>query len=148
MKTSERLIVSAHVDGEVEAPWTERVQDRLDHDPAWAGEAARHRAVRSALAAAPEPDWTAANARVRDALERHRTVPSPGPRFPLVWTLAAAAALVVVATGTGFWLGRQSAVGAASEVAELQVQVPKNLGLKLSGEGQLIMASTLGETVP
>ena len=146
MKDIERMVISAHEDGEVEAPWADQVARRIAEDPAWAGEAQIHRQVKAALAASPEPDFTAARERV---LAR---IPAAQPRatrsFPVAWVSVAAAALLVVAAGSGYWLGRLSQSSApgqtqAAEVSELQVQIPHAQGLKLSGEGQLLMASTL-----
>ena len=140
MKDIERMVVSAHEDGEVESPWKERVAEKIAADPAWAAEAGRHRAVKAALSADAEPDFSASLTRVMARLEAG-PVPAPvrASRLP-VWISVAAAALLVLAAGGGFWLGRQTPSGG---VAEIQVQVPKQLPLKLSGEGQLLMASTL-----
>lgn len=142
MKDIERMLVSAHEDGEVESPWKKRLETRLAEDPVWAAEAALHRRVKAVLAAAPEPDWAPARERIREALAVHSALPPVRRTTHLTW-ISVAAALLVLAAGGGFWLGRQSAPNAAPDVAEVQVQVPKAMGLKLSGEGQLLMASTL-----
>jgi anti-sigma factor RsiW len=148
VKDIERMVVSAHEDGEVEAPWKDQVSRRIAEDPAWAAEADRHRRVKAALAASPEPDFSAARERILARIQAG--VPSrPEVRsFPVAWVSVAAAALLVAAVGSGYWLGRISLPAApaqtsAAEVSELQVQVPHPQGLKLSGEGQLLMASTL-----
>lgn len=143
MKDIERMVVSAHEDGEVESPWKEAVERRIAGDAEWSAEAALHRNVKAALAASPEPDWTHAAARVKAAVEAGGRSPVPVRTLPLRW-VSIAAALLLVAGGAGFWLGRQTvAVSTPAAVAELKVQVPKALGLTLSGEGQLLMASTL-----
>jgi anti-sigma factor RsiW len=138
VKDIERMVISAHEDGEVESPWKEKVAEKLASDAEWAAEADRHRRVKTALARDAEPDFAASLERVKARLEgtsvRKRVL-----RLPALLT-AAAAALLVLAAGGGFWLGRQAPTAA---VAEISVQVPKQLPLKLSGEGQLIMASTL-----
>lgn len=141
MKDIERMVISAHRDGEVEAPWRDQVARKIAGDPAWAAEAAAQDRLGEALAASPEPDFTGAQARVWEALSTR--TPRPTPRLPLVWLSAAAAALVVLAASGGYWWGRSSVITGPAEVAELQVQIPKQLELKLSGEGQLLMASTL-----
>jgi len=146
VKDIERMLVSAHEDGEVESPWKQQLERRLAEDPVWEAEAALHRRVKAALASAPEPDWSQARDRVREALAAPRAPRTGGRLVPLSWISVAAAALLLVVGGGGYWLGRQSAPTAAPDVAELQVQVPKAMGLKLSGEGQLLMASTLQRT--
>lgn len=138
MKDIERMVISAHEDGEVESPWKEKVADRLASDAEWSAEAELHRRVKTALARDAEPDFSEALARVKAKLEGASVRPRVS-RLPVLLT-AAAAALLVLAAGGGFWLGRQ---GSSSSVAEITVQVPKQLPLKLSGEGQLLMASTL-----
>ena len=55
MKDIERMVVSAHVDGEVESPWKEKVEQRLATDSDWASEANLHRGVKEALASARNP---------------------------------------------------------------------------------------------
>lgn len=152
MKDIERMLVSAHEDGEVASPWKEQIQSRIGDDPAWASEAAVHRSVKAALARDPEPDFSAARSRVAVRL-RERTgsgsARHPQRILPMAWVSVAAAALLLVAAGGGFWLGRQSTVpGGAAPLAELQVQVPHQLELKLTGEGQLLMASTLERADP
>lgn len=138
MKDIERMVVSAHEDSEVQAPWNQKILAKIAADPEWAAESERHRRVKAVLASDIEPDFAASLERVKTRLEA-------GPkrvrisRLPMLLT-AAAAALLVLAAGGGFWLGRQAP---ASGVAEIQVQVPKQLPLKLSGEGQLLMASTV-----
>lgn len=147
MKDIERMVVSAHEDGEVESPWKERVAQRVVQDPEWAAEARVHQGVKKALAASPEPDWSEASQRIRDRVLRG--APVTKRPLPLGWlsVAAAAAAALILAVGGGYWAGRQAAPGtSASDVAELQVQVPKSMGLQLSGEGQLLMASTLQRT--
>lgn len=147
MKDHERMIVSAHLDHEVEAPWRDEVDRRIAGDPGWAAEAERHRAVKAALAADPEPDFRAAQARVADRLA-HTPVAPKVTSYSWVSIGAAAAALLLLAAGAGFWMGRQSAGNAPSALAELQVKVPQQLELKLTGEGQLLMASTTERTAP
>ena len=143
MKDIERMVVSAHEDGEVESPWKEQVARRIAGDPKWAAEADLHRGVKAALASAPEPDWSGSLAKMRARLEAG-VGPSRTRALPLAWLSVAAAALVFLAAGAGFWVGRQSVPSTGpADVAELKVQVPKSLGLQLSGEGQLLMASTL-----
>jgi len=149
VKDIERMVVSAHLDGEVEAPWKDQVEAKLASDPAWAAEAQRHLRVKEALASAPEPDFSQAQDRIRARIAAHTpgVRRTPAPQWPLAWVSVAAAALVLLAAGGGFWAGRLGApvpgVSVPSEVAELKVEAPKALGLKLSGEGQLLMASTL-----
>jgi anti-sigma factor RsiW len=147
MKDVERMVISAYEDGEVGAPWAQQVEQRIASDSAWAEEAQSHRRVKSALAADPDPDFAGAQARVAARLAE-KTSGRPASRsLPLLWTSVAAAALLMVFAGAGFWLGRQSVpTSGAGAVAELQVQVPKQLELKLTGEGQLLMASTLERT--
>ena len=142
MKDVERMVISAHEDGEVEAPWSSQVERKLAEDPTWAAEAAVHRRVKVALATSPEPDFSEARYRVFSQISARVPLKTPHT-FSMAWMSVAAAAILVLALGSGFWLGRQSAASGASEVAELQVQVPQQLELKLSGEGQLLMASTL-----
>lgn len=141
MKDIERMVVSAYEDGEVEAPWKDRVEQRLVSDPLWAQEASLHRAVKASLARSPEPDFGPSLRRVASRLEA-RLDADRTHRFPLPWLSVAAAALLVVAAGGGFWLGRQTQASTL-ELAELKVQVPDQLELQLNGEGQLLMASTL-----
>lgn len=148
MKDIERMVVSAHEDGEVESPWKEKVEQRLASDPAWAAEARLHRDLKQKMSSSPEPDWTEASARVKA-----RVLQSPKrsrlKTTPWAWASVAAAALLVLAAGGGYWAGRVAVPSSApSDLAELQVQVPKSMGLKLSGEGQLLMASTLQRTTP
>jgi hypothetical protein len=138
VKDIERMVISAHEDGEVESPWKEKVAQKLGSDAEWSAEAEMHRRVKTALARDAEPDFSEALARVKAKLEGASVRPRVS-RLPVLLT-AAAAALLVLAAGGGFWLGRQ---GSPSGVAEITVQVPKQLPLKLSGEGQLLMASTL-----
>jgi len=141
MKDIERMVISAYEDGEVDAPWNQRIARRLAEDADWATEADGHRKIKAALAASPEPDFSEARRRVKARIEAG--LPLRTRTLPLAWISVAAAAVLVLAGGGGFWLGRQTVPAAPSAVAELQVQVPKTLGLKLSGEGQLLMASTL-----
>ncbi len=138
MKDIERMVISAHEDGEVESPWKEKVADKLASDAEWAAEADRHRRVKTALARDAEPDFSSSLDKVRSRLEG-TSVTRRVNRLPILLT-AAAAALLMLAAGGGFWLGRQ---GPSGGVAEITVQVPKQLPLKLSGEGQLLMASTV-----
>jgi len=147
VKDSERMVISAYLDGEVEAPWKAEVARKIAHDPAWAAEAAAQTRLRQVVLAAPEPDFLGERTRVFERLEGISPRPE-AQRLPLVWLSVAAAALVVMAASGGFWWGRSSVTAGAVEVAELQVQVPKQLELKLSGEGQLLMASTLEGTRP
>lgn len=145
MKDIERMVVSAYVDGEVEAPWKEKVEAKIASDPQWAAEAERHRRVKALLAADAERDAAAEGHANILALVKTRLDAASAPQSPRVsrlsvWLSAAAAVLLVLAAGGGFWLGRQAP---SAGVAEIQVQVPKQLPLKLSGEGQLLMASTL-----
>ncbi len=143
MKDIERMLVSAHEDGEVESPWTDRITQKLAEDAGWSEEASLHRRVKAALASAPEPDFSEALARVKAKLHDLAPRTTLPPRFSVAWLSVAAAVLLVAAAGTGYWLGSQSSSTAPTQVSELQVQVPRQLELKLSGEGQLIMASTL-----
>jgi len=146
VKDSERMVISAYLDGEVEAPWKDEVARKISQDPVWAAEAAAQSRLRDLVLSAPEPDFREERIRVFERLEG--LSPRPEVRLPLVWLSVAAAALVVMAAGGGFWWGRSSVTPGAVDVAELQVQVPKQLELKLSGEGQLLMASTLEGTRP
>jgi anti-sigma factor RsiW len=146
VKDIERMLVSAYEDGEVESPWKEQIERRLKEDSGWSAEADLHLRVKNALAASPEPDFSEAKARVGARLRALSTRTALSPRLPLVWISVAAAALLVVAGGTGYWLGSQSSATSPVRVSELQVQVPRQLELKLSGEGQLLMASTLQES--
>jgi anti-sigma factor RsiW len=150
MNNAERMVISAYEDDEVESPWKAQVEQRLASDPRWAAEAEAIQRLKAALAADPEPDFATARARVTERLAARPGAVAPTPIRPLswAWVSVAAAALLLVASGTGFWLGRQSLAPASSQVAELQVQVPKTLQLQLSGEGQLLMASTLERTNP
>jgi hypothetical protein len=138
VKDIERMVISAHEDGEVESPWKEKVAQKLGSDAEWSAEAELHRRVKTALARDAEPDFSESLERVKKRLESTSVRPRVS-RLPLLLT-AAAAALLMLAAGGGFWLGRQAP---AAGVAEISVQVPKQLPLKLSGEGQLLMASTL-----
>ena len=145
MKDIERMVVSAREDGEVGPPWNDQVLRKIAEDPGWAGEAELHRRVKSTLAAAPVPDFSEAQTRVWDRLQAQLPRKNHSSHGSFVWGALAAAALLVLATGTGYWFGRLAPGSGAqgNDVAELQVQVPKQLELKLSGEGQLMMASTL-----
>ena len=138
MKESERMVISAYLDGEVEAPWKSQVESRLAEDPEWAAEAATQNRLRIALSGSPEPDFTEAISRVRSRASGPVVIKS----LPLGWLSVAAAALLVLAAGGGYLWGRSSGT-APADVAEIQVQVPSQIELKLSGEGQLFMASTL-----
>jgi anti-sigma factor RsiW len=147
VKDIERMVISAHEDGEVEAPWKDEVARRIAEDTSWAAEAALHRRVKAALAASPEPDFAAARERILARIPA-ASEPQITRAFPVAWVSVAAAALLVVAAGSGYWLGRISqptsgGQAQAAEVSEIQIQVPHAQGLKLSGEGQLLMASTL-----
>jgi anti-sigma factor RsiW len=145
VKDNERMLVSAHEDGEVETPWKEQIEARLGQKADWADEAQRHRRVKALLAADPEPDFTSAKERIRASLRG--VVPRrEQARLPLAWASVAAAALVLLASGAGYWFGSQAS--APAQVSELQVQVPHQIELKLSGEGQLLMASTLQGSGP
>jgi len=142
VKDIERMVVSAYEDGEVEFPWSDRVLKKMEENPEWVAEAQSHRRIKAALASSPEPDFSEVRQRVKARIEAHL----PRRRrltLPPVWMSVAAAAALVLVAGGGFWVGRQTVATPPSAVAELQVQVPKTLGLKLSGEGQLLMASTL-----
>jgi hypothetical protein len=143
VKDIERMLVSAHEDEEVESPWKEQIVRRLVDQADWLAEAEIHRKVKTLLASSPEPDFSEARKRVGANLLVLPVRSFLPPRVPVVWLSAAAAALLVLAAGTGYWLGSQSSASAPVQVSELQVQVPRQLELKLSGEGQLIMASTL-----
>jgi len=142
VKEIERMLVSAHVDGEVESPWKERIEQKLVQDPSWSAEAEKILRLKAALASAPEPDFTQAQERVSRIVQARAPRVVTLRRLPLVW-MSAAAALLVLAAGTGYWLGSRNTAAATPQISELQVQVPRQLELKLSGEGQLIMASTL-----
>ena len=143
MKDIERMLVSAHLDGEVESPWKERIEQKLAEDSSWASEAESQLRLRAALLSSPEPDFSQAQERVGVLLRSLPSRTSMTSRLPLALLSVAAAALLVLAAGTGYWLGTKSSVPGSVQVSELQVQVPRQLELKLSGEGQLIMASTL-----
>jgi len=142
VKDIERTLISAYLDAEVESPWKEKVARRLTEDPVWAAEAQWHLRVKASLASSPEPDWSEVQTRVKARMES-RGSPTTSRSLPLAWLSVAAAALLVLAAGGGFWLGRSVSAPGTADVAEIQVQVPKAMGLKLSGEGQLLMASTL-----
>ena len=143
MKDIERTLISAFADSEVESPWKEKVLLRLAEDTDWAAEAQMHHRVKALLASSTEPDWTEAQSRVKARIEA-RLPKSASRQLPMAWLSVAAAALLVLAAGGGFWLGRTTVPSTATnDIAEIQVQVPKAMGLKLSGEGQLLMASTL-----
>ncbi len=142
MKVIEKMIVSAYEDGEVQSPWKEQVARRILEEEGWAAEAEHHRQLKSLIHAAPEPDFTEQRARVLSRIKAGSGQLRASKGLSIAW-FSVAAALLVLALGGGFLWGRQSAASTASEVAELQVQVPLQLELKLSGEGQLLMASTL-----
>jgi anti-sigma factor RsiW len=144
VKDIERMVISAYRDGEVEAPWREQVARKIAQEDDWAAEAAAQDRLGAALRASPEPDFTAARARVF-AKVSGLSSRTESRRLPLAWLSVAAAGLLVLAAGGGYWWGRSTG-SAPVEVSELQVQVPKQLELKLSGEGQLLMASTLEGT--
>lgn len=143
MKDIERMLVSAYEDGEVESPWKEQIFRRLAEDPAWSAEAEVHQTVKAALVAAVEPDFSENLRRIESNVLSGASPKTSTPRFPSAWISLAAAALLSLAVGTGYWLGSQNSSSAPAQVSELQVQVPRQLELKLSGEGQLLMASTL-----
>lgn len=145
MNDRERMVISAHLDAEVEAPWKDKIEEKIARDPAWNAEADVQIRVRAALAAAPEPDFSEARERIKARVLSHLSPDHRTPRMSLTWITAAAAALVVLAASGGYWWGRQEASFPA-EVSEIEVQVPRQLELKLSGEGQLMMASTLEGT--
>jgi anti-sigma factor RsiW len=138
VKESDRMVISAYLDGEVEAPWKSQVERRITDDPEWAAEASAQTRLRVVLSASPEPDFTEALGRVRQRVSAPLVIRS----LPLGWLSVAAAALLVVAAGGGFLWGRSTGT-APADIAEIQVQVPSQIELKLSGEGQLLMASTL-----
>lgn len=148
MKDIERALVSAYADGEVEAPWNEKVKAKIETDPDWARELELHRSVKAALAADREPDWATALvpplAKSPAGIEKKRWAFAP----PLAWASVVAAALLFVAGSAGFWLGRQSSPSTPTSLAELKVQVPQQLQLQMSGEGQVMMASTLDRVEP
>jgi|GEM_PF-2332673 len=143
MKDSERMIVSAWTDGEVELPWSSLVSAKVEQNPEWSETARQHNRVKQLLVNDGEPDWTAAQSRVWDHLAAQNPVRPFVAHLPWSWISVAAAALLVVAAGGGYWFGRVSVVKTGPQMAELKVHVPQQLELKLSGDGQLIMASTL-----
>lgn len=134
-------VLSAYLDGELDAASVAEVERRLAADPELRGELERLRAGSEWLAVVPEPD-PAFVARTRERREAVSFVPR--------WTwrqlgvrLAAAAVVTVVAVGVSLWQGMESvpaetlvadesAGDVAGEVAEESL-----LGL----EGQVLGAS-------
>jgi len=143
VKDIERMVISAYTDGEVETPWKEQVERKILENPDWAAEAALQERLSARLNGSPEPDFSEAQARILGRITESGRSGSPSRSFATPWISVAAAALLILAASGGYWWGRQSTSVAPAEVSELQVQVPSQLELKLSGEGQLLMASTL-----
>lgn len=143
----EKLLISAHLDGEVESPWKEKMDERLARDPQWQAEAALHQRVKDQLAALPETDLSAAQKRVWEKVQGRISARKEGVKpAGSVWVfrpLLAAAAAVLVLVGTlsvGYLLGSRGTSG-SSEMAEIKVQIPQNFDFKVEGEGQLVQMS-------
>ncbi|MEI8095041.1 MAG: hypothetical protein WCG80_12580 [Spirochaetales bacterium] len=143
-----KMLISAHVDHEVEAPWKDRLEELLETHPEWREEEALHRKVKNALAAAEVSGEAQSQAAVWSRLQASLSPPE-AVRSPFVWwSYPAAAAVLALVLGAGFWLGSHSAPVAGASVAEIQVEVPGGFNLQLSGEGQLLKVSTLQGGAP
>jgi len=138
------LLISAHMDGEVEAPWASELDRLLQERPEWQALADQHRAVKERLASSPEPDVAASQevvwSRLQASVPSDSTTPAP-LRFWLTLPAVAAALLVVLATG--YWWGSTS-TPSGSALAELEVLVPTEYDLRVSGDGLLVPATFEG----
>ena len=152
-----KMLISAHVDDEVEAPWKSRLDELLTENPEWGAEAQLHRKVKQILLQEEVPGIEASQqavwSRLQAALPSVKA--SSVPAFPLrrmglpTWlAYPAAAAVLALVLGAGFWLGARSTSSTGQDVAELQVQVPAEYHLQLSGDGQLLKVSTLEGGAP
>ncbi|NNM53356.1 MAG: hypothetical protein HKM05_01355 [Spirochaetales bacterium] len=137
MKT-DRFLISAHVDHEVEPPWDQVVEQKIATDPQWKEEWERQKSIHEKLAQLADPEsLEKARELVRLRLDALRSAPRSSRHFDLNWVGLAAAAAVfgLVVGGFGFWLGRQ-ATGAS--VAEVHVHLPSGYTVPLNGNSQLI----------
>ncbi len=144
-----KMLISAHIDHEVEAPWATRVDELIRQDQELQAEAQLHRDVKQKLKDAPWPDLEQSQASVWSRLQ------ALAPREPVVgsvailpwWSYPAAVAVLALALGSGFWLGTHT-TPAGETLAELKVQVPGQYSLQLSGDGQLLKVSTMEGGAP
>jgi hypothetical protein len=143
-----KMLVSAHMDKEVEAPWDAQVEQLITSNPSWAEQAAVHRGVKEVLARDKQPDPGPSQALVWSRLRAVQAAPKV-LRTPAVswWSLPAAAAVLALVLGAGYWMGSHNA-GTGTNLAELEVQVPTQFHLQLSGEGQLLKVSTMEGGTP
>ena len=135
---SDRFLISAHVDHEVEPPWDQVVEQKIASDPQWKEEWERQKSIHEKLVqlADPESLEKARNA-VRLRLEALQATPRVTRNSDIKWVGLAAAAAVfgIMVGGVGFWLGRQTT---AASVAEVHVQLPSGYNVPLTGSSQLI----------
>jgi anti-sigma factor RsiW len=97
----DRQILSAWLDGEIDAPWDGALEEHVGSCPDCRARLERLEAVRRSLLEAPEPDWRPAMERVRSSLvsrglAAERTAPVWHRRVSLPVPLAAAAVLLVL----------------------------------------------------
>lgn len=141
------LLISAHMDSEVGAPWDSQLDQLLKERPSWQAEAELHRAVKERLAGAAEPEIAASQARVWSRLQVSLPQSSPSPTsvtkgLSRWWSAPAVAAALLVMLATGYWWGTTSSSSPA--MAELEVRVPTEYDLKVSGDGLLVPAAFEG----
>ena len=144
-----KMLISAHIDHEVEAPWATRIGELIRQDQELEAEAQLHRDVKQTLKDAPWPDLEQSQASVwsrLQALAPRETVVGSVAILPW-WSYPAAVAVLALALGSGFWLGIHTAP-AGETLAELKVQVPGQYSLQLSGDGQLLKVSTMEGGAP
>jgi anti-sigma factor RsiW len=101
----DREILSAWLDGEIDAPWDRALEEHVGSCPDCRARTERLEGVRRSLLEAPMPDWRPAMERVRSSLvarglASEKTVPAWRRRVSLPLPIAvAAAALVMVLAG-------------------------------------------------
>ncbi|GEM_PF-6901279 len=144
-----KMLISAHVDHEVEEPWATRVDELIRQDREMEAEAQLHHKVKHQLAEAPWPAIEDSQIAVwsrLQALAPREALVKPTTFLPW-WSYPAVAAVLAFVLGSGFWLGTHSAP-ASQNLAELKVQVPGQYSLQLSGDGQLLKVSTMEGGAP
>ena len=144
-----KMLISAHIDHEVEAPWATRIDELIRQDQELEAEAQLHRDVKQTLKDAPWPDLEQSQASVwsrLQALAPRETVVGSVAILPW-WSYPAAVAVLALALGSGFGLGIHTAP-AGETLAEMKVQVPCKNSLQHSGDGQLLKVSTMEGGAP
>lgn len=155
--TKDRSMISAYYDGEIPEAYRQAFRQRLgSSDEALL---AGLQDLSGALKASAEPDFQAAQARVRARLEQHlERHPAAKPvkradlwhqRLSLPLPLAAAAAaLLILGSGlVGFTLrqqNEQAQLARAQEILDeeiIRIEAPIGLNLQVGGEGLLMLSS-------